>query len=37
LIDGEELARLMIERGVGVRIKETYELKSLDEEYFLGA
>jgi restriction system protein len=36
LIDGDELARLMIEHEVGVRVKETYKLKSLDEEYFSG-
>ena len=35
LIDGEELARLLIEHGVGVRSDRKYELKRLDEDYFL--
>lgn len=34
LIDGEELARLMVEHDVGVRVKERYELKRIDEDYF---
>ena len=34
LIDGYELADLMIEHGVGVVTKTTYELKMLDENYF---
>ena len=34
LIDGDELARLMIEHGVGVVTEFTYELKKLDENYF---
>jgi restriction system protein len=34
LIDGEELARLMTEHGVGVVTEFTYELKKLDENYF---
>jgi restriction system protein len=34
LLDGEELADLMIRHSVGVRISETYEIKKLDEEYF---
>lgn len=34
LIDGNELAKLMIRHGVGVRTKECYELKKLDEDYF---
>jgi restriction system protein len=34
LIDGDELSRLMIRHGVGVRTKETYEVKRLDEDYF---
>jgi restriction system protein len=33
LIDGPELARLMVEHGVGVRATVTYTLKELDEEY----
>lgn len=34
LIDGRQLARLMIEHGVGVTVRHTYELKRLDEDYF---
>ena len=34
LIDGQELARLMIQHGVGVTTVETYELKRLDSDYF---
>lgn len=29
-----ELARLMIEHGVGVTVRQTYELKRVDEDYF---
>lgn len=35
LIDGSRLASLMIRHGVGVRVKNVYELKDLDEDYFL--
>ena len=34
LIDGKELARLMIEYGVGVVTEYAYEVKNLDENYF---
>lgn len=34
LIDGEELARLMVEHGVGVRPRERYVVKRIDEDYF---
>ncbi len=34
LIDGEELARLMIDHGVGVISEITYDVKKLDENYF---
>lgn len=34
LIDGPELARLMIEHGVGVVTEVTYEVKKLDANYF---
>ena len=34
LIDGAELAKLMIEYGVGVVVKTTYALKDLDSNYF---
>ncbi len=35
LIDGPELASLMIRHRVGVRVKDTYEVKKLDEDYFV--
>lgn len=35
LIDGPELASLMIRHKVGVRVKETYEMKRIDEDYFV--
>jgi restriction system protein len=34
LIDGEMLARLMIEHNVGVSTIHSYELKKIDEDYF---
>jgi restriction system protein len=34
LIDGAELARLMVRHNVGVRTRTTYELKKVDEDYF---
>lgn len=34
LIDGEELTRLTIEYNVGVTLKATYELKSVDRDFF---
>ncbi|MCY4382224.1 MAG: restriction endonuclease [Nitrospinae bacterium] len=34
LIDGEELTRLMVENGIGVREKTTIEIKRIDEDYF---
>lgn len=34
LIDGTELCHLMIEYGVGVSIKTTYEIKRIDKDYF---
>ena len=34
LIDGEELARLMVTHDVGVRRKIHYEVKRIDEDYF---
>jgi len=36
LIDGEELARLMINYGVGVSVAEVYEIKRIDSDYFTG-
>jgi len=34
LIDGDELARLLIRHDVGVRTRNTFEVKKLDEDYF---
>ena len=34
LIDGEKLAELMIDYGIGVTIDVTYEIKRLDADYF---
>lgn len=34
LIDGEELTRLLVKHGVGVRMDRTIELKKLDLDYF---
>ena len=34
LIDGEELARLMVAHGVGVRTRVRHEIKRIDEDYF---
>jgi restriction system protein len=34
LIDGPQLARLMVERNVGVAIEDTYEIKRVDEDFF---
>lgn len=34
LVDGNELAQLMIQHGVGVVTEYTYEIKKLDENYF---
>ena len=34
LIDGRELAKLMTQYNLGVGIKETYEVKQIDSDYF---
>lgn len=34
LIDGTQLARLMIRHNVGCRIEETLYLKRIDEDFF---
>lgn len=34
LIDGMELSRLMVQYNVGVQIRETFDLKQIDEETF---
>lgn len=36
LIDGQELTRLMVRYNVGVQVRETFELKQIDEEEFEG-
>ena len=35
LVDGRELAQLMIEHGVGVTVARQYEIKRLDLDYFV--
>jgi restriction system protein len=35
LVDGPELAHLMIRHRLGVRVKETFEVKRIDENYFV--
>lgn len=37
LIDGQRLARLMIANEVGVRARQTYVIRSIDEDYFSDA
>ena len=34
LVDGDQLARLMIAHNVGVSVRHTYEVKGLDRDYF---
>lgn len=34
LIDGEQLARLMIRHNVGCRVEEVLEVKKIDENFF---
>ena len=34
LINGQRLAKLMIQHGVGVRTRTTYVVRSIDEDYF---
>ncbi len=34
LVDGEELANLMIDHGIGVATAATYEVKRIDSDYF---
>jgi restriction system protein len=36
LMDGETIAQLMIDYGVGVNTVATYELKCIDSDYFSG-
>ena len=35
LIDGAELARLMIENNLGVTKRQVYEVKEVDVDYFV--
>ena len=35
LIDGLELARLMVENNLGCNVKQVYEVKQLDSDYFI--
>lgn len=35
LVDGNQLATLMVRYNVGVRIEETYHIKKIDEDFFL--
>jgi restriction system protein len=34
LIDGQQLATLMIEHNVGISVQKIYEIKQIDENYF---
>lgn len=34
LVDGTELARLLVQHGVGVRVRASYDIKTVDEDYF---
>ena len=34
LIDGEQLAQLMIDHDVGVSVEKTYKIKRVDSDYF---
>ncbi|MDP9729682.1 hypothetical protein [Alicyclobacillus tolerans] len=35
LVSGKELAELMIDHGVGVTPFATYDIKKLDQDYFM--
>jgi restriction system protein len=37
LIDGQQLARLMIDYNVGVATARTYTIKKIDSDYFMDA
>ena len=34
LVDGEQLARLMVKYGIGVQVERTYTIKRIDEDFF---
>lgn len=36
LIDGQQLAELMIDYNIGVSIRDTYHVKRVDTDYFEG-
>lgn len=35
LVDDSQLAKLMIEYNVGVQIKDTFQIKKIDEDFFI--
>ena len=35
LIDGKKLVELMHDFGVGVQVRSTYEIKEIDEDFFV--
>jgi restriction system protein len=35
LVDGRQLAELMVEHNVGVTVQQTFELKSINLDYFV--
>jgi restriction system protein len=37
LVDGEMLANLMVDFGVGVSLERSYEVKRVDSDYFAEA
>jgi restriction system protein len=37
LIDGETLAKLIIDHSVGVLLQRSYEVKRVDSDYFIEA
>ena len=34
LVDGDQLARLMVKYGIGVQVERTYTIKRIDEDFF---
>ena len=34
LMDGQELAKLMVEYGLGVSVSKTYNIKKIDTDFF---
>ena len=35
LVDGKQLAKLMIEYNIGVQVKDTIQIKKIDEDFFI--